>query len=310
MDALILPLKVRKIFFTVILPSFLAVGVSFNITVLCVWIFGQKSKQLCCATYFASNAAFDLIFLLVSGTSLYVWRLLLNLPAGDTFLAIYLYTYLWLLAISNWISVAITVERALTVLWPFVFKPQDMKNRSKYVVLAICVLLTATYVAINSFENQGIPDLVETVVATVLPFILIFTFNSVVLATLCRNKLQEHTVSSNHSRYVDVFTKITISTGLSFVVSNSLLLTVYVRWWTDSTVVENDIWWAVIFTSMAPVMYFLNSVLNPVICFVVCKGVREDMWACACMVVKCCGCNKSGQGTEAVAVQVAETAHV
>ena len=227
-----------------------------------------------------------------------------------------MYTSHLLFAISNWISSAITVERALTVLWPFVFKSQDMNRRSKYVVLAICVLFTAVYVFMNYynviFDDIGL--LISLGIVVPLPFILIVLFNTVVVATLCRNKMQHNTVSSNHSRYVDVFTKITILTGLSFVVSNSLLVYVYVRLWTDPALLD-DIWLTVIFVAIAPIMKFVNSVSNPLICFAVCKSVREDMWACVCVVVKRCRCNKPGQMSETshvqpVTDQKSETSHV
>jgi len=189
-----------------------------------------------------------------------------------------------------------------------------MKRRSKYVVLAICVLLTAICVPVNSFAPKFTKQIIAGVVGIVLPFILILTFNIVVVATLCRNKMQQNAVSFNHSSYLDVFTKITISTGLSFVVSNSLLVYVYVRRWTDPALFD-DIWWSVIFVAIAPIMKFVNSVSNPVICFVVCKSVREDMWACVCVVVKRCRCNKPGQMSETshvqpVTDQVSETSHV
>ena len=290
MDTFSTALEVEEISNRVIFPFLLTVGLLFNITVLCVWIFGQKSKQLCCATYFASNAAVDILCLLIPGLSMYLSELLW--PSGQMFSNIFFYTRFWLLAISNWISVAITVERALTVLWPFVFKSQDMIRRSKYIVLAICVLITAIHVPINTFASDFTQKVVEGVVRMALPFFMIVTFNAVVIETLCRNKKQRHTVSPNHSRYVDVFTKITILTGLSFVVSNVLLVYVYIKWWTDRAVLLDDIWFRVIFGAIAPIMQFLNSVSNPVICFAVCKSVREDMWACACTVVKMCRCNK------------------
>jgi len=286
---------VANFFISVILPSFLALGISLNIIVLCIWMFGPKSKSLCCATYFASNAVSDLLCSLVPGISIYTY---LVFDSSEVFMDIYMYTSHLLFAISNWISSAITVERALTVLWPFVFKSQDMNRRSKYVVLAICVLFTAVYVFMNYynviFDDIGL--LISLGIVVPLPFILIVLFNTVVVATLCRNKMQHNTVSSNHSRYVDVFTKITILTGLSFVVSNFLFVYCYIRVWIN----DIDDWRLLryLFLWIAPVMQFSNSVLNPIIGFVICKSVREDARSSVCKIVRMCMCKNPGQVPE------------
>jgi len=290
---------VANFFISVILPSFLALGISLNIIVLCIWMFGPKSKSLCCATYFASNAVSDLLCSLVPGISIYTY---LVFYSSEVFMDIYIYTSHLLFAISNWISSAISVERALTVLWPFVFKSQDMKRRSKYVVLAICVLFTAVYVFMNYYNviSDEIGLLISLGVVVPLPFILIVLFNTVVVATLCRNNMQQNTVSSNHSRYVDVFTKITILTGLSFVVSNSLFVYCYIWVWINDSVDLKLLRYLLLW--IAPVMQFSNCALNPIIGFAVCKSVREDAKSSVCKIVRMCRCKKQGQ--------VPATAHV
>ena len=137
-------------------------------------------------------------------------------------------------------------------------------------------------------------------VVVVLPFILIILFNTVVVATLCRNKVQQNTVSSNHPRYVDVFTKITILTGLSFEVSNSVFVYCYIRLWING--IYDMRWLRNLLRSIAIVMPFSNSVFNPIIGFAVCKSIREDARSSVCKIVRMCRCKKPGQ--------VPEIAHV
>ena len=45
-------------------PTFMYAGIVLNVLAFCIWMFGSKSKSLCCATYFTANAAAD--FLLVT----------------------------------------------------------------------------------------------------------------------------------------------------------------------------------------------------------------------------------------------------
>jgi len=55
--------KFVHICFQVILPIFVSVGLVVNVVAFCVWVFGQRSKSMCCAIYIAPNSAVDFLFL-------------------------------------------------------------------------------------------------------------------------------------------------------------------------------------------------------------------------------------------------------
>jgi len=258
-------------------------GIPINVIAACIWMFGRKSKTLCCATYFASNAVADFLCLAIPGIlsvnyfqNLYVWF-------------ITWYTTHLLLASSNWISVSITVERALTMCCPFVFRPQAMRRRSKYVVLAICVLLISTYVPLKYFYMYSVDwrimQLIDLTVRMVVPFILIVVINTAVVAILCKKRFQQNTVSTNRRSYVEVFTKITVFTGLSFTLSNTVGVFMFLF---DYFNFYLGIFPLLTVYEVADYMYYFNCISNPVICFTVCKSVREDLWSFVSMVAMKC----------------------
>ena len=117
--------------------GFIILGIAINLIAFCIWMFGPKSKTLCCATYFALNAVADFLCCTIPGISLNtVWLCAINkfkfkYPQwyADILVDIVNYTLPLLLAWSNWISASITIERAFTTVWPFVFKPKDMQTR-------------------------------------------------------------------------------------------------------------------------------------------------------------------------------------
>jgi len=281
-----LPAYVGEISYWMFL-GFLILGIPLNVITFFIWLIGPKSKTLCCATYFAANAAADLLCLTIPGINTYLWMASIYVIPSDAYV-IMKYIQAFLLASSNWISASITVERALTMFYPFVFRPQAMRKRSKYVVLAICVLLIFTYVTLLYFRmnmhlHWEIKMLIEMAMRIVVPFILIVTINTAVVATLCRKWFQQNTVSTNRRSYVDVFTKITVFTGLSFILSNTADLISAMGF----IGIEYRVFW-LITEHIYDCMLFFNCVSNPVISFIVCKSVRDDMWSAVCMVARKC----------------------
>jgi len=125
-----------------------------------------------------------------------------------------------------------TVERSLTILWPFVFQSQTMRKRSGYVILVIVLLqLLAQYQTSFAhnftqhtcyflrYDKKRFERMIVALVLTLLvPFIVIVVFNAATVFTLCRNRLRRNTVSGTRD-CVSVFTKLTLIAGLSFVFS-------------------------------------------------------------------------------------------
>jgi len=276
----------------VIFLGVLVLGILINVIAFFTWLIGPKSKSLCCATYFAANAVADFLCLTIPGLIQYlqtvgVFHHSIYSKTGPWYMYIEEYTTDLLLASSNWISVSITIERALTMFCPFVFRPQAMRKRSKYVVLAICVLLVSTYVQITEIESSPqwkANELCDLTVRIVVPFILIVTIDTAVVATLCKKRFQQNTVSTNRRSYVEVFTKITILTGLSFMLSNTtgVISLMFYFGFVDFG------GYPFTFNKISRYMYFFNCFANPVICFAVCKSVRDDLRFAVCMVAKKC----------------------
>ena len=57
------------------LLGFLVLGIPLNVVAFFIWLIGPKSKTLCCATYFASNAVADFLCLAIPGISTYMWKI-------------------------------------------------------------------------------------------------------------------------------------------------------------------------------------------------------------------------------------------
>jgi len=174
---------------------------------------------------------------------------------------------------------------------PFVFRPEAMRKRSKYVVLAIGVVLLSTYVplqymVVEMYEHnlRAIALLFDMIVRIVVPLILIVAINTAVIATLCKRRFQQNTVSTNRRSYVEVFTKITVLTGLSFTMSNTID---FIRAMHYIGFIRSSMPWRPL-VNIGYCMIFFNCFSNPLICFAVCKSVREDLWSAVCMVARKC----------------------
>jgi len=111
------------------------------------------------------------------------------------------------------------------------------------------------------------------VVIYIIPFAVILTFNVATVATLIRQRLRRQSVTG-HRDHVNVFTKLTFFTGLSFCLAYTLII-VY-RLPEIIEVGMSALWIRLLFPPAEAMMYF-NSVINPIICYVVCKSVRDDI---------------------------------
>jgi len=275
-------------------PTFSCAGVALNVLVFCIWMFGPKSKSLCCATYFTANAVADFLLLMLHPIILERGIIRISWRRTNFTCKLFYSLYRSILQVSTWLSATITVERALTIIFPFVFKSQDMSRRSKYIIAMIIVVqpltqiitlydstivtpyirylnTNKTYCAYTK-DNRRIVNILHLCLAIAIPFLVIVTFNVATITTLCRNKFTQHTVSGNRD-HVLVFTKITILTGISFVISyffeicKSIYFDFHLEW---------DKFFLIIF-HLNPAMNYFNSCMNPIICLVVCRSMHDDI---------------------------------
>jgi len=182
-----------------------------------------------------------------------------------------------------------------------VFKSQDMSRRSKYIVAIIVFVQPFTQILnlmyftgrtdshfygfkgcfFPMFSDVRTVDSLRVWLEIVIPFAVITTFNLATITVLCRRRCGQHTVSGSRD-HVHVFTKITIMTGVSFVMSYSLELgkCLYVIFILDG---------GSIFTIqkyMGEGMLYFNSCMNPIICLVVCRSMHDDMKSSLMAVIR------------------------
>ena len=221
-------------------PTFSCPGVVLNVLVFCIWMFGSKSRSLCCATYFTANAVADFLLLMIH--PIILERGIIPIPWRKTDFTCKLFWSLYYssLQVSTWISATITVERALTIIQPFVFRSQDMSRRSIYIIAMVIIMqpltqifnimyMTSfsfhniTFCEYNSVEDKKIANVMHMCLTIAIPFLVLITFNLATITALCRNKFRQHTVPGNRD-HILVFTKITLMTGVAFVMAYSLEL--------------------------------------------------------------------------------------
>ena len=281
-----------KLLVDVIFPIGIYVGILVNIVAIFIWVFGPKSRSLCCATYFAANAVAD--FLTLSITGIWLIICLTHFNANCYYSAatckIYNYLQIVLFQTTNWISTTITVERALTIMYPLKFRSNDMRRHSKYAIpIMVILLLLVNIPAFYKWKKlEGtvycefnidflVYDISAVLFRSLLPFIAIVTFNCCTIATLCKQRRNQ--VLANQERYVNVFTRLTLLTGLSFVISNTTEVafsTMHILGLEQSLGAPKwNHYWLV--TDLSLGMCYFNCLMNPIICVVVCKSMQEDI---------------------------------
>jgi len=321
--------EIDLISFYVILPIIVLVGLAVNIIAFCVWMCGSKSKSMCCAIYFAANSTADFLFLTEPLLWVDKWGFGI-IQKTDFTCKLFTSFYNSCMHLSTCISAIITIERSLTVLFPFVFKSQSMRARSKIVLLVLLVLQPFVQFIPLLYNEMGRYDCMATqysweystffyaIVCILLPFVVILTFNVATVATLIRHRLRRQPVAGRQD-HVHVFTKLTLITGVSFVLSY-ILMAIHVLYHMIIGVEINvqNVFQSQLFmlTGLSATMLYLNSVMNPIICFIVCKCVRDDikqfLTAVARMIRRNCTCRSSQQEIRAsnFSVSTRATKHV
>jgi len=146
---------INHISYNVILPLCVSVGLVVNIVAFCVWMFGPKSKSMCCAFYFAANAAVDFLYLTKSLFWFRCWQFVIYIPQTKFTCKLVTSLYGSLAHLSTGISAIITIERSLTILFPIIFQPQSMRKRSKIVISVITALQPFTQFIVLYYRRSG-----------------------------------------------------------------------------------------------------------------------------------------------------------
>ena len=300
--------QIRQICVYVILPIFVSVGLLVNVVALCVWVFGPKSKSMCCAIYFAANSAVD--FLLLTAPLVWTQSWYKIITPTDFTCKLFVSFYSSCKQLTTFISAIITVERSLTILFPLFFQTKDMRKRSKIILIVIVIfqpliqsmrLYYEKMVRVKSidscvFSNNMIFKVFivfENCVTFLIPFAVIVTFNTATVSTLIKQRFGRDAVFGRQD-HVNIFTKLTLLTGMSFVLA-------YTPWTVLIIHKPFDLGLSKFIMAILAepfyVMLFFNSVMNPIICIIFCKSVRDDITyfikAIARRTRWCCTCGRS-----------------
>lgn len=278
-------------FNTIILPIEIVVGCFANIIAFLIWQFGAKSKLLFCASYFAVAAVLDLLYLALPGVIYYLYQVdPTTFPPSDGFCRLTYFAQFTLGQSGKWISVALTVERSLTILFPFVFKSNGIQRRSKFIQGAVIVLISLaniSYLICLKYKPEVVDcvwyDKYKTVYdfyatydiifGVLLPSVLIVVFNAVSMVSLCKKKFQSKAGSRGRNEGLSVFTKLVLATGLLHILTNSLWIFVllgHFQWY------KIELETHVTIVSVAMIVLYSNSILVPFMYFIVCTSFRED----------------------------------
>jgi len=293
--------QIWHISFDVVWPIFVGVGLVGNVVAFCVWVFGPKSKSMCCAIYFAANCAVDFLYMIHAVVWSNIWFKII--PKTDFTCKLFVSFAGSCLQLSTCISAIITVERSLTILFPLFVRTQGMRKRSKIVLLVITVLQpciqfikwyykesTGDTCVYSSETIYNLNVVFYTIIVFLIPFTVILTLNLATVAMLIRQRFrrQAGTGGRNH---VNVFTKLTLLTGVSFAAANTLYTVLSIDellgiWISKQT--------KVLLFNPTKLMLYFNSVMNPIICFIVCKSAPDDInifiMAVARQARRCCMC--------------------
>jgi len=274
---------------SIVLPVEIIIGIIANALVMIVWQFGAKSKGMPFSRYCSTLALVDLIVLAFPATLrvkfIFTDDVLSGVPNLCRFQNFVVYA---MIQNSNWISAILTLERTLTILFPVMFQTQGIKKRSK-VVLILLIIYTSLnniphliYAKYNDkmichwdelyYEKLFTYELVmDTFLGVTLPIVLIITCNVVTLVVLCTCRNQTRNDSRTH--VVKTFKQLTLWTGMTLFIANVMWLFCVLIIIGVVSVQEGDY---ANLVQIANVMLYLNSSVNPLIYFLVCKPVRED----------------------------------
>ena len=112
------------------------------------------------------------------------------------------------------------------------------------------------------------------VVVVLIPFAVILIFNLATLATLIRRRFRRRAAVIDRQDHVSVFTKLTLLSGVAFILSFTLHSVIVMDMSFELGISHNTL---NLLYPPAAVMFYFNNVINPVICFIVCKSARDDI---------------------------------
>lgn len=220
-----------KLFTYVFQGLLIVVGLIGNLFSILVWTKGRQCSTIPFSTYFILLAFSDVVTLINSDLLYLIQDFMgVEIILRNIELCIFYYFFMYSApSLSIWLVVCITIERVLTLSFPFTFPPSDARNRAKIAFIIIVLLL----VGINShafvlemkhygYESFCFPRYFQfykvmheiSVFWTLcaVPFLIVIACNILILLkfyTRRRNSLTNHTRDR-----VATFTSLCIASGM------------------------------------------------------------------------------------------------
>ena len=296
-------------FKNVILPVEIVGGSILNIIALSIWCFGPKSKQLQCAVYFATLSMIDTVLLAFPGVVLiFILFDKASLPTETAFCKLHSFSSHFLLHCSNWIVAATTIDRTLTVLFPFTFRAKKIRMRSiKIIAAIISIVALAQFPRFIMSEkstifcaiNEKYRDFVlwyslvwDMTVCLLLPFTAVISCNvaSVVVSFKRRGK-QRNVSNSRLLNSTNVFSKLVIGTGVTFILANTLWVFCKIAEITKFDFLLLEAGSAT--HTVGNILVYFNNFMNPIIYCMLTTTARDDIKHAIHVMTRACHIHKT-----------------
>ncbi|KAL4225612.1 hypothetical protein ACF0H5_016299 [Mactra antiquata] len=262
----------------------LAIALPSNLISFIIWTKGKKSKSLACSMYFRLITLTDALSVLNNFCSMW----LISYETHQVFSTFMSFFRFFLPSLSTWMMLCISIERYLSLICPFSFRPAGARIRA--IIAFVCLILILT--GINSYVF--IPNVVDSNYVIILaeiaslwslciiPFVLINLTNILITIKLCMMK-QQRLGQSRQPDHATSFTKIAITSCVLQSISVTpmmmyfLVLRGYVDWldWKHL-----DLLASIVFSTL-----FLNNCFNFFIYYFNSSNFRSDfkeMCCCCC----------------------------
>lgn len=282
------------LFFHVLFILIIVSGTFGNIISIIVWLKGRNSKNTKCAVYLRFLSCADLCVIFVAGFMTYMaesFKFSL-IDKSAVVCVVYVVLAYSLQQISAWLTVAVTIQRTLCVVFPFTFSG-SFANSSKaaYVtvfVVTLCSVLpniprasaykliqfgNATYCIVDAANIKMIDNLqlvLYIFMTSLIPLVLIITFNIVLLVKLAKSRFQTdvHRVRSRN------ISTLVISIGVIYTVSTfpwAFVMLIQRGWINVEYEQSNKLY------CISMVLVYLNNAVNPWLYCAFGKGFRTDI---------------------------------
>ena len=138
------------------------IGCIANIVSLIVWHSGTRSSKVSCSTYFkflAVSDIFALLYMLIRGINDNLYLGLTDVFTGNVWCKISWTLYYFAPQLSAWIVVCLSVERTLSLCFPFKFRTQGSDRRAKiaFPICLVCLAGINSISLITTTETDGLP---------------------------------------------------------------------------------------------------------------------------------------------------------